>query len=106
MKNYFICYFILQQCLFETLEDDLSKLLCIISPELWENGKPSDSMVFQEWNCLIDRENMTVSQIQKNLSEKLNSLSGDFHKTITVINGENFEYYLSQAEERAKDFIS
>ena len=106
MENYLICYYILQQCLFESLEEDLSELLGRISPELWENGKPSDEAVFKDWNSVTDTRKMTVEEMKKSLSDKLSALGKELEKTIKIIGSDNFEYFLSQAKERASEYLS
>ncbi len=106
MKNYLICYYILQQCLFESLEEDLGELLNIISPELWKNGKPSDEDVFKDWKSVIDTEKMTVEDMKKSLSEKLSGLGMELEKTMKIIDSEDFEYFISQAKERAEEYLS
>ena len=105
MKNYLVCYYILQQCMFETLEDSLCELLNRISPELWEDGKPTDEQLYNEWSSIIDTEKTTVSRMQKSISEKLSDLEGDFEKTLSVLNGKSFEYYYLQAIERAEEYL-
>ena len=106
LKNYLICYYILQQCLFESLEEDLGELLNIISPELWKNGKPSDEDVFKDWKSVIDTEKMTVEDMKKSLSEKLSGLGMELEKTMKIIDSEDFEYFISQAKERAEEYLS
>ena len=100
MKNYLVCYYILQQCLYESLEDNLAALLGKISPELWENGKVIDPDIFREWNSVLDIDNMTVKQLQEKLAEKLDTLGTGFEKTISIVKESSFEYFLSQAKER------
>lgn len=106
MKNYLICYYILQQVMFETLEEDLSVLLTKISPELWENGKPADKALFDTWSSIIDADKMTPAQMQTELSAKLSEMDMSLEKTISVISSDSFEYYLSQAYERAEEYLA
>ena len=105
MKNYLVCYYILQQCLYESLEDNLAALLGKISPELWENGKVIDPDIFREWNSVLDIDNMTVKQLQEKLAEKLDTLGTGFEKTISIVKESSFEYFLSQAKERMYEYL-
>ncbi len=105
MRNYLVCYYILQQCMFETLEEDLSELLQRISPELWEGGTCTDPVLHSEWEQVLDCTAMTEQEMQTALSRKLTGEGKELQKTIKVIQGENFAYYLAQAKERAEEWL-
>ena len=106
LRNYLICFYVLQQCLYESLEDDLAVLLEKISPELWEDGKPEDKDTFRKWSNVLNTEKMTVCEMQERLAAELESMGDGFEKTVRIIKGKSFEYFISQAEERMYEYIS
>ena len=106
MNNYLICFYILQQCLYESLEEDIVVLLNKLSPELWEDEIPGDGALFDEWKSIIDDEKMTEKQIQSSLVEHIENLGLDIAKTIGILKGDSFSYYLLQARESAEEYLS
>ncbi len=106
MKNYLICYYILQQCMFETLEDDLTILLSKMSPELTDDGRPADEKIYKRWKNTIDADTMSIDEITKAIAHRLELTAYDFKKTIKLLKSGDMEYYLYQAKERAEEFLS
>lgn len=49
MQSFLMFFYILDQCYEICSEDDLGRLLGIISPELWQDGRPIDEAVLVEW---------------------------------------------------------
>lgn len=105
MKNYLICYYILQQCLFETLEDDIAVLLSKMSPESTDDGTPADMKTFQRWEKVIDADNMTGDEIKNKIAHRLELTAYDVPKTIDFLKNTDIEYYLYQARNRADEFL-
>jgi len=57
MQSFLMFFYILDQCYDLCEEDDLGRLLGIISPELWQDGRPIDEAVLEEWkqrNAMIE----------------------------------------------------
>lgn len=106
MKNYLICYYILRQCLFETLEDDLAKLLGEISPELWEEGNTEENRIYRKWSGVIDTGTMSGEEIRSSLIEALAGTGKTMTKTIAHLRDADMEYYLSSAEEQAENLMN
>ncbi len=108
MKNYLICYFILRQCLFETLEDDLSELLKEISPELWENqnGKPENMIVYEQWKNVIDSGKMSADDVRSSIISALECCGLSLEKTISHLKNADMSYYLSTASEMADELLN
>lgn len=49
MESFLVFFYILDQCYDICLENDLGGFLGSISPELWENGKPIDPAIYNDW---------------------------------------------------------
>ena len=49
MDSFLIFFYILEQCYKMCNEDDLGGFLGSISPELWDDGKPMDMAVYNDW---------------------------------------------------------
>lgn len=105
MKNYLICYYILQQCMFETLEDDLTILLSKMSPESTEDGTPADEKTYKRWKNTINVDTMNLDEIRKAISHRLELTAYDCSKTIELLKTGDIDYYLYQAKERAEEFL-
>ena len=55
MQSFLMFFYILDQCYEKHQTDDLGGFLGSISPELWEDGKPMDQAVYNDW---INRNNI------------------------------------------------
>ena len=106
MKNYLICYFVLRQCLFETLEDDLADLLSEISPELWENSSDGNNELCRRWAGVINADIMSGEEIRASLIDALANTGKSLSKTISHLRNADMQYYLSSAEELAENLLS
>ena len=106
MKNYLICYYILQQCLFETLEDDIAQLLSKMSPESTDDGTPADPKTYQRWYKVIDSDNMNDDEIKNKIAHRLELTAFEVPKTIELLQNTDISYYIYQARERAEEFLS
>lgn len=49
MQSFLMFFYILDQCYEQCPENDLGGFLGAISPELWEDGKPMDKAVYNDW---------------------------------------------------------
>ena len=49
MQSFLMFFYILDQCYDQCPENDLGGFLGSISPELWEDGKPMDEAVYNDW---------------------------------------------------------
>ena len=49
MDSFLVFFYILEQCYILCHEDDLGGFLGAISPEIWEDGKPIDIAVYNDW---------------------------------------------------------
>lgn len=67
MKNYLICFYFLQHCLYHTLEEELADLLTKMQ---FEDVK-IDKEAFEEWKDVIDCDAMNDEQIAAAVADKL-----------------------------------
>ncbi len=106
MKNYLICYYILQQCLFETLEDDLAVLLTKMSPESTGDGTPADAKTYDRWKNVIDINTMNNREIRQKIAHRLELTAYEVSKTIDLLqNRDDIDHYYEQAKERTEEFL-
>ena len=49
IQSFLMFFYILDQCYEQCPENDLGGFLGDISPELWEDGKPMDKAVYNDW---------------------------------------------------------
>lgn len=89
MQSFLMFFYILDQCYNLCQEDDLGGLLGAISPELWEDGKPIDKGVYDDWQ---DQNNAAYLNSQNIINATLNFLEFyqdkfgfDFSKTILIL---------------------
>lgn len=59
-------FYILDQCYEQCREEDLGGFLGVISPEIWEDGKPMDKAIFNDWQRIINPKTV----IEKNVIKK------------------------------------
>ena len=63
MQSFLIFFYILDQCYERCPENDLGGFLGSISPELWEDGKPMDKAVYNDWKARNDVALLTNQNI-------------------------------------------
>ena len=88
MQSFLMFFYILDQCYEQCPENDLGGFLGSISPELWEDGKPMDKAVYNDWK---DRNDVALLNNQNIISATLDFLQFyqtkfgfDFSKTQTI----------------------
>lgn len=86
MQSFLIFFYILDQGYNQCKEDDLGGFLGAISPELWEDGKPADKAIFNDWQEISKPETIDQSNIIKKICDFLRyyerKFGFDFSKTI------------------------
>lgn len=85
MQSFLMFFYILDQCYDQCQENDLGGFLGSISPELWEDGRPMDKAVYNDWKDKNDIEFLNNQDIA-NASECFlkyyqTKLGYDFSKT-------------------------
>ena len=63
MQSFLMFFYILDQCYEQCPENDLGGFLGAISPELWEDGKPMDKAVYNDWKARNDVAFLTSQNI-------------------------------------------
>lgn len=63
MQSFLIFFYILDQGYDQCKEDDLGGFLGAISPELWEDGKPVDKAIFNDWQKMSNAETINENNI-------------------------------------------
>lgn len=71
MQSFLMFYYILDQCYEQCPENDLGGFLGAISPELWEDGKPIDKAVYNDWK---DQNDVALLNSQNIINATLNFL--------------------------------
>lgn len=89
MQSFLMFFYILDQCYEQCPENDLGVFLGSISPELWEDGKPMDKAVYNDWK---DRNDVALLNNQNIISATLDFLQFyqtkfgfDFSKTQSIL---------------------
>ena len=89
MQSFLMFFYILDQCYEQCPENDLGGFLGAISPELWEDGKPMDKAVYNDWK---DRNDVALLNNQNIISATLDFLQFyqtkfgfDFSKTQSIL---------------------
>ena len=67
MQIFLIFFYILDQCYDQYKEDDLGEFLGAISPEIWDDGQPSDKSIFDDWQ----KNNLSEKVDAGNIIEKI-----------------------------------
>lgn len=69
MQSFLIFFYLLDQCYWQCYrqgkEDDLPWFLGAICPELWEDGKPADGAIFDEWQKFIGSNAVDANNIME-----------------------------------------
>lgn len=65
MQSFLIFFYLLDMCYNLIPEDDLGGMLGAISPMLWEDGRPMDSSVYNDWKKTLTRVEFNRSNIVK-----------------------------------------
>ena len=100
--NYAVCYYLLLQCLFETLEDSLKELLEKMSPEASDEGIPEDKAIYKKWKDVIDYKTMSADEIRAEIRRKLEYTCPRAEKTIEFLKDADLSYYMDEAILRAE----
>lgn len=89
MQSFLIFFYILDQCYEQCSENELGGFLGSISPELWEDGKPMDKAVYNDWK---DRNDVALLNSQNIVNATLDFLrfyqtkfGCDFSKTLIIL---------------------
>lgn len=89
MQSFLMFFYILDQCYDECQENDLGGLLGSISPELWEDGRPMDKSVYNDWKDRNDIEFLNSHNIVNAadcfLEYYQTKFGFDFSKTIRLL---------------------
>ena len=85
MNSFLVLFYILDQCYTLCHEDDLGGFLGAISPELWNDGKPMDMAIYNDWKAqnegvLFDKDN-ALDQIMAFLTRYEKQFGFDFSET-------------------------
>lgn len=101
MQSFLMFFFILDQCYDQCKENDLGGLLGSISPELWEDGKPMDLAIYNDWKDkndvrLLNSQNI-VSAAYQFLECYQKKFGFDFTKTLKLLKGPNSAHMISNA---------
>mgnify|MGYP005771858155 CR=1 FL=1 len=89
MQSFLMFFYILDQCYEHCPENDLGGFLGSISPELWEDGKPIDKAVYNDWKArnnitLLNRQNI-INAILDFLQYYQSKFGLDFSKTQSIL---------------------
>lgn len=102
MKNYIICFYFLQHCLYHTLEEQLAELLAEMQ---FEDKKPSEKMV-SEWGSVIDSDNMSDSEIAEKIADHLSLSRPELSRTVRYIRKtDNAAYFAYEARQMADEYL-
>ena len=71
MQSFLMFFYILDQCYDQCPENDLGGFLGSISPELWEDGKPMDEAVYNDWKDRNDASLLNSQNIFTILPDKI-----------------------------------
>lgn len=63
MQSFLLFFYILDQGYDQCKEDDLGGFLGAISPELWEDGQPTDKAIYNDWQEITKPETVNISNI-------------------------------------------
>lgn len=63
MQSFLMLFYILDQCFELCAENDLGGLLGIISPELWQDGRPIDGSVMKDWQQISNPKDVNADNI-------------------------------------------
>ena len=89
MESFLVLFYILDQCYELCQENDLGGFLGVISPELWNDGKPMDMAIYNDWKTQNEGEKMDktniVQRIYKFLELYEEQFGYDFTQTKEII---------------------
>ncbi len=103
MKNYLICFYFLQQCLYHTLEEELVTLL---SDMQFEDHEP-DKTLYEEWEAVIDCNSMNDDKIAQSIAEKLEKSHPELLRTVRYIrNCGKADLFAYEAREMADEYLN
>lgn len=105
MDSFLVFFYILEQCYILCHEDDLGGFLGAISPEIWEDGKPIDIAVYNDWqnqNAPMETEIESVpKQIYEFLDRYETNFGYDFSKTKKILTSSITKDMLQEAKKKA-----
>ncbi len=102
MKNYIICFYFLQHCLYHTLEEELAALLAEMQ---FEDADPPSELI-SEWGGIIDSDSMSDSEIAGKIADHLSEVRPSLSRTVRYIrNGGNSDYFVYEAREMAQEYL-
>lgn len=67
MQSFLIFYYILDQSFDSCKKDDIGGFLGAISPELWEDGKPADKAIFNDWQKFSNPKTLDKTNIMERI---------------------------------------
>lgn len=91
METFLIFFYILDQGYNHCKEDDLGGFLGAISPELWEDGKPADKAIFNDWQKISSPETVDA----KNIIERAYAFLGYYEKEFGLNFAETKQWLLT-----------
>lgn len=104
MDSFLVFFYILEQCYILCHEDDLGGFLGAISPEIWEDGKPIDIAVYNDWqnqNAPMETEIESVpKQIYEFLDRYETNFGYDFSKTKKILTSSITKDMLQEAKRK------
>ena len=105
MDSFLVFFYILEQCYILCHEDDLGGFLGAISPEIWEDGKPIDIAVYNDWqnqNAPMETEIESVpKQIYEFLDRYETNFGDDFSKTKKILTSSITKDMLQEKSDRS-----
>lgn len=102
MKNYIICFYFLQHCLYHTLEEDLADLLGKMQFEDVE----VDKTLYEDWKDVIDCGKMTDDEIAEAIADKLELSCPGLSRTIRYIRTcGKADYFALEARQNAEEYL-
>lgn len=106
MQIFLIFFYILDQSYDQCKEDDLGEFLGAISPEIWDDGQPSDKSIFDDWqennlSAKVDAGNI-IEKIYDFISYYEREFDLDFSKTKQWILAMTDKTIIKKAYEKAQ----
>lgn len=107
MESFLIFFRILDQCYALCHENDLGGFLGAISPELWEDGRPMDMAIYNDWQT--ENRNRDEKDILKSIYAFLESYENkfgyDFSETKNILDRSVTEDMIQNAKRYAKNMM-
>lgn len=104
MQSFLMFFYILDQCYDQCQENDLGGFLGSISPELWEDGRPIDKAVYNDWKEKNDVQTLNSQNIIKTTYDFLqyyeSKFGYSFTKTKKVLGNLVGDEFIKKAQEK------